>query len=46
LGVTKSTPLKEISSLRLVRKMMYPNLVPKHMHKREFLHDASLISKT
>jgi hypothetical protein len=25
---------------------MYPNLVSKHMHKQEFQHDASIISKT
>jgi hypothetical protein len=40
VGCYKFYPLKLISYLRLVRKMMYPNLVSKHMHKQESQHDA------
>jgi hypothetical protein len=40
LGFTNSTSLKIISSSSLIRKWMYLNLVSKHMHNKEFQHDA------
>jgi hypothetical protein len=40
LGFTNPTPLKEISSSRLVRKRMYNHIVSEHMHKQESQHVA------
>jgi hypothetical protein len=44
LGVTNSTPLKIISSSRLVRKGCI--FVSKHMHNQESQQDAKLVIKT
>jgi hypothetical protein len=47
LGITNPpSPLKEISSSRLVRKRIYLFFVSKHMHKQKSQYDAQLISKT